>query len=88
MEEKKIMAFRDEEGNKVEFEIVAEIYLDEDTEDEKKYILLSPIEEDENKEVDMFIFRVDNGENGEEYNLVENDEEFIRVKKEYKNLLY
>lgn len=88
MEEKKIMAFRDEEGNKIEFEIVAEIYLDEDTEDEKKYILLSPIEEDENKEVDMFIFRVDNGENGEEYNLVENDEEFIRVKKEYKNLLY
>ncbi len=29
MEEKQIMAFRDEEGNKVEFEVVAKIYLGE-----------------------------------------------------------
>lgn len=83
-----IMAFRDEDGNKVEFEVVAEIYLDEDTENEKKYILLSPLEAEEKEEVDMFIFRVDNNENGEEYNLVENDEEFNKVKKKYKELVY
>lgn len=82
------MAFRDEDGNKVEFEVVAEIYLDEDTENEKKYILLSPLEAEEKEEVDMFIFRVDNNENGEEYNLVENDEEFNKVKKKYKELAY
>ena len=82
------MAFRDEDGNKVEFEVVAEIYLDEDTENEKKYILLSPLEAEDKEEVDMFIFRVDKSENGEEYNLVENDEEFNKVKKKYKELAY
>ncbi|MGL5615205.1 MAG: DUF1292 domain-containing protein [Sarcina sp.] len=86
--DKKIMAFKDEEGNKVEFEVVAEIYLDEETENEKQYMLLSPVEAEENEEVDMFIFRVDESDSGEEYNLVEDDEEFTRVKKEYKKLLY
>lgn len=62
-----------------------EVILDEDTENEKKYILLSPLEAEEKEEVDMFIFRVDNNENGEEYNLVENDEEFNKVKKNIKN---
>lgn len=86
MEDRKIMAFRDEEGNKVEFEIVAEIYLNEDTETEQKYILLSPLEDKE--EVDMFAFRVDLTENGEEYNLVEDDKEFNEIKKVYKKLAY
>ncbi|WP_066873641.1 DUF1292 domain-containing protein [Clostridium mediterraneense] len=86
MEDRKIMAFRDEEGNKVEFEIVAEIYLNEDTEAEQKYILLSPLEDKE--EVDMFAFRVDLTENGEEYNLVEDDKEFNEIKKVYKKLAY
>lgn len=86
MEDRKIMAFRDEEGNKIEFEIVAEIYLNEDTEAEQKYILLSPLEDKE--EVDMFAFRVDLTENGEEYNLVEDDKEFNEIKKVYKKLAY
>ena len=86
MEDKKIMAFRDTEGNKIEFEVVAEIYLDEDTKDEKKYLLLSPVEE--GKEDDMFAFRVDVTENGEEFNLVEDDAEFTKIKKAYKDLLY
>lgn len=86
MEDRKIMAFRDEEGNKVEFEIVAEIYLNEDTEAEQKYILLSPLEDKE--EVDMFAFRVDLTKNGEEYNLVEDDKEFNEIKKVYKKLAY
>ncbi|MGL5574720.1 MAG: DUF1292 domain-containing protein [Sarcina sp.] len=86
MEEKNIMAFKDMEGNKIEFEVVAEIYLNEETENEKKYLLLSPLED--GKEDDMFAFRVDITEVGEEFNIVEDDAEFNEVKKAYKDLLY
>lgn len=84
MEEKQIMTFKDEDGNKVEFEAVAKIFL-EDT--EKEYIILSPLEGD-GKEDDAFIFRVDEVEGNLEYNLVEDNNEFEVVKKEYKKLLY
>lgn len=81
MEEKEIMSFRDEDGNKVDFEAIAKIYLEE-----QGYLLLSPVEEDNN---DMFAFRIDINEEGkEELNLVEDDNEFEAIKKEYKNLLY
>lgn len=80
MEEKIIMSFKDEEGNKVDFEAVAEIYLDEN-----KYLILAPVEGDEE---DAYVFRVDEEDGKEVYNLVENDEEFLRVNKEYKKLLY
>ncbi len=81
MEEKEIMSFRDEDGNKVDFEAVAKIYLEE-----QGYLLLSPVEEDND---DMFAFRIDiNDEGKEELNLVEDDKEFEEIKKEYKKLLY
>lgn len=81
MEEKEIMSFRDEDGNKVDFEAVAKIYLEE-----QGYLLLSPIDE---KSEDMFAFRIDINEDGsEELNLVEDDKEFEEIKKEYKKLLY
>ena len=81
MEEKEIMSFRDEEGNKVDFEAIAKIYLKE-----QGYLLLSPIEEDND---DMFAFRIDiNVEGKEELNLVEDDKEFEEIRKEYKKLLY
>lgn len=81
MEEKEIMSFKDEEGNKVDFEAIAKIYLDE-----QGYLLLSPLEEGND---DMFAFRIDSNEEGkEELNLVEDDKEFEAVKKEYKKLLY
>lgn len=81
MEDKEIMSFRDEEGNKVDFEAVARIFLDN-----KEYLLLTPVEEDAE---DIFIFRVDKVDGDkEELNLVEDDKEFIAVKKEYKKLLY
>lgn len=81
MEEKEIMSFKDEEGNKVDFEAIAKIYLGE-----QGYLLLSPLEEGIE---DMFAFRVDVDENGnEELNLVEDDKEFEEIKKEYKKLLY
>lgn len=81
MDDKEIMSFRDEEGNKVDFEAVARIFLDN-----KEYLLLTPVEEDAE---DIFIFRVDKVDGDkEELNLVEDDNEFIAVKKEYKKLLY
>jgi uncharacterized protein YrzB (UPF0473 family) len=82
LEEKEVMSFRDEDGNKVDFEAIAKIYLEE-----QGYLLLSPL--DDNNNDDMFAFRVDiNEEGNEELNLVEDDAEFEEIKKEYKKLLY
>lgn len=81
MEEKQIMSFKDEDGNKVDFEAVARIFLDK-----IEYLLLSPIDNEDNE--DVFAFRIDKKEDKEEYNLVEDEEEFQKIKKEYKKLLY
>lgn len=82
MEEKEIMSFRDENGNKVDFEAIAKIYLGE-----QAYLLLSPLDDSNND--DMYAFRIDINEDGnEELNLVEDDKEFEEIKKEYKRLLY
>ncbi|MDT8715218.1 DUF1292 domain-containing protein [Clostridium sp. 19966] len=80
MEEKEVMAFKDEDGNKVELEIVAKIYLDE-----LEYLILSPTDGNED---DAFVFRVDEEDGKVVYNMVEDDKEFIEVKKEYSKLLY
>lgn len=80
MEDKEIMSFRDEDGNKVDLEAVARIYVEN-----KEYLLLAPLDEETD---DVFVFRVDNNEGKEELNLVEDDNEFLAVKKEYKKLLY
>lgn len=86
MEDKEIMYFKDEDGNKVAFEAVAHIFLNEETEDEKEYLILAPVED--GNEDDAFIFRVDYPEGNKELNLVEDDDEFEAVKKQYKDLLY
>lgn len=81
MEDKKILKFKDEDGNTIELEAVAEIYLEK-----QKYLVLAPLD-DENS--DEYVYRVDvDKEGNEELNAIEKDEEFMRVKKEYKNLLY
>ena len=80
MEDKQIMSFKDEDGNKVDFEAVARIYLED-----KEYLLLSQLNDESG---DILIFRVDNIEGKEELNLVEDDKEFLAVKKEYKKLIY
>lgn len=78
---REIMKFRDEDGNVVELEAVARVYVEE-----QEYLVLAPL--DENSE-DEFVFRVDRDSEGkEELNAVEDDEEFLKVKKEYKNLIY
>jgi uncharacterized protein YrzB (UPF0473 family) len=80
MEDKMIMSFRNEDGEKVDFEAVAEIYLEE-----TKYLILAPVE---GNEEDAYVFRVDEENGIEVMNLVEDDEEFLEVNKEYKKLLY
>lgn len=80
MEEKEIMSFKDENGNKVDFEAVAKIFLEK-----KEYLLLTPVEEDAE---DIFVFRIDKVDDKEELNLVEDDKEFLAVKKEYSKLIY
>ena len=81
MEEKEVMSFRDEDGNKVDFEAIAKIYLEE-----QGYLLLAPLGEESE---DLFAFRIDIDEEGnEELNIVEDDTEFEEIKKEYKKLLY
>lgn len=79
-EEKVIMSFLDENGEKVDFEAIAKVYLEE-----IEYLLLAPVDEDSE---DVYVFRVDEVNGKEELNLVEDDKEFLAVKKEYKKLLY
>ena len=83
MEVKDIMAFKNEEDEKVELEVVAKIYLGE-----QEYILLSPIEGEGKDEVDMFAYSVDIEGDKEVLNVVEDEAEFKAIKKEYKKLLY
>ena len=80
-DEVKLMSFLDEEGNKVEFEAIARIYLED-----KEYLLLAPVEEKDSE--DIYVFRIDEVDGKQELNLVEDDKEFIAVKKEYNKLLY
>lgn len=75
-----IMSFKDEDGNKIDFEAVARVYLEK-----QEYLILAPLDESIEEE---YAFRVDIVDGKEEYNLVEDDEEFQQVKKEYKKLLY
>lgn len=79
-EEKVIMSFLDENGEKVDFEAIAKVYLEE-----IEYLLLAPVDEESE---DVYVFRVDEVNGKEELNLVEDDKEFLAVKKEYKKLLY
>ncbi len=79
-DEVQIMTFLTEDGEKVEFEAVARVYLEE-----QEYLLLAPVEDGSD---DLFIFRVDTVDGKEELNAVEDDKEFIAVKKEYNKLLY
>ena len=45
-EEVQIMTFLDESGNKVQFEAIARIYLED-----KEYLLLTPVEDKDNEDI-------------------------------------
>ncbi|WP_139905206.1 DUF1292 domain-containing protein [Clostridium thermarum] len=79
MEEREIMAFKDESGNKIECEVVARLQVDQ-----KNYMILSPVE---GGDEDAFAFRVDEEDGNVVYNFVEDEEEFERVQKKYKEYL-
>jgi hypothetical protein len=80
VEEQKIMKFKDEDGNVLEFEVMARIFLEK-----KEYLILGPLESD----AEEFVFRIDRTEDNQEvYNALESDEEFHKVKKEYSRILY
>ena len=67
-----IIVLNDEDGNEIEFE-----YLDAVTMDDKEYIVLLPVEEEENGEV--VIFRVEGEGETETYVGLEDEEEAEKV---------
>ncbi len=78
-DDKYFMDFKDEEGNKITFEVIAEIFVDE-----KKYLILG----DDKDSEDSYVVREDVVDGNIEYNFLEDEEEFLKVKKEYKKLIY
>ena len=76
MEENKIITMVDEDGEKVDFELVEIIELDEN-----KYALLAPIGEEE----DAFVYKIELVDGKEQYIAVEDEEEFERVLEEYES---
>ena len=76
MEENKIISMMDEDGEKVDFELVEIIELDEN-----KYALLAPIGDEE----DAFVYKITIVDDKEEYIAVEDEEEFERVLEEYES---
>ena len=74
MEENKVITMLDEDGEKVDFELIEIIELDEN-----KYALLAPIGEED----DAFVYKIEMVEDKEQYIAVEDEEEFERVLEEY-----
>lgn len=78
--DKYYMDFKDEDGNKVTFEVIAEIFIDD-----KKYLILG---DDKDSTQDSYVVREDLVDGNVEYNFLEDEEEFLRVKKQYKKIIY
>ncbi len=80
IDEKFYMDFMDEDGNKITFEIIAELFLDD-----IKYLVLG--DNNESSE-DSYVVREDFVDGKVEYNFLEDEEEFEKVRKEYKKIIY
>ena len=76
MEENKIITMVDEDGEKVDFELVEIIELDEN-----KYALLAPVGNEE----DAYVYKIEVLDGKEQYIAVEDEEEFERVLEEYES---
>ena len=76
MEENKIITMLDEDAEKVDFELVEIIELDEN-----KYALLAPIGDEE----DAYVYKIEMLDGKEQYIAVEDEEEFERVLEEYES---
>lgn len=72
--EKKIITFLDEEGKKIDFEVIEIIIIEEN-----KYALLAMVGNEE----DAYVYKVVEIDGKEEYVAVDDDEEFEMVLEEY-----
>lgn len=79
-DDKFYMDFKDEDGNKITFEIIAELFIDE-----QKYLILG---DDSELDENSYVVREDIVNGKIEYNFLESEEEFNRVRKEYKKIIY
>lgn len=74
-DEMELITLEDEEGNEVDFEVVDAIEVDY-----AEYVLLAPVNPEEDEENAAYLFRVDVGEDGDQVlSPVEDDDEFDRV---------
>lgn len=76
MEENKIITMIDEDGEKVDFELVEIIELEDN-----KYALLAPIGDEE----DAYVYKIEEVDGKAQYMAVEDEEEFERVLEEYES---
>ena len=76
MEENKIITMLDEDGEKVDFELIEIIELDEN-----RYALLAPIGETD----DAFVYRIEIVDEKEQYISVEDEKEFAKVLEKYES---
>ena len=74
MEGKFIIKVMDEEGNKVELELIDTIVLDS-----QEYAILAQVEEED----DAYIYKVETIDGKKHYSYIEDDEEFERVSEAY-----
>lgn len=77
--EKYYMDFKDEDGNKITFEVIAEVFLSD-----VKYLILGDHEDSE----DSYVVREDIVDGNIEYNFLTDESEFLKVRKEYKKMIY
>jgi uncharacterized protein YrzB (UPF0473 family) len=76
MEENKIVTMLDEDGEKIDFELVEIIELDEN-----KYALLAPVGDED----DAYVYKIKEVDGKTEYTAVEDETEFERVLEEYES---
>jgi len=76
MEENKIITMIDEDGEKVDFELIEIIELDGN-----KYALLAPIGDEE----DAYVYKIEEVDGKAQYIAVDDEEEFERVLEEYES---
>ena len=75
-----IVSLMDEEGNEVDFEVIATLSLKE-----KDYAILLPLD---NEEDSAYIFRIDRDELDDEVLIpIEDDDEFDNVRDEYERIM-
>lgn len=77
--EDSVIAFTDEEGNNVEFQI-----LDALTVDEKQYLVVMPCEDEESEDIGVVILEIKEEDGEEVYDTVIDDEVAEKVFQEFK----